>query len=1087
MNGAESGTLGADFSIVDADAIPENAESLSDEVIPDEISPSSPPPGETKRESLLRQGRALLATGQSQQALAVLMQALEIAPEDALVRWEMTHALRAAGLVRQAETLERLVLRSADAPAEAWEKKAEQMLEQGLHAATCAALRRAVARKPEAMALRLRLADLERESDPGAAVSCYHRLLLQAPTLAPAHAGLGAALLTLGRREEARSHLEYALGRDPDNALARVTRARLRLSEGHFAAAWSDWGWRWELAGRSRPEGPGEPWDGSADLHQRTILVWSEPGLGSILHLLRYVPALSALGGRIILGVPEVLLTLAETLPGVVAVLPPGADLPDGMADGMAVEFNVSLAELPQLFASSLTSIPLAPYLSPPPARRRPLEVSSTALLKVGLAWQGTTTRLSFLQTLPLLGIGGVAVFALQEADEDLHQQGHPALIADLSPTVGDMADLAARIAEMDLVIAPDGPVAHLAGALGIPVWVMTAALPDWRWAVVGEQPAWYASARIFPQTGAGWEGVVAEMAEALNQKAAIERLRREKAGRPLQMMAPQDGNASTWTFLAGWLQAGDLLVEVGAGALPYALEAAAHPVGAIHVLAIDSDPVMMRRLGESAVSWGVENAIEAITAIVGADDMIPPEPPPLAHTVFFLPADAVSTPPPVVTLESLLGARPALAGRRLVLHLGPDAAGEEVLTGLSTLPAMAVFEHRNGRLVAAGLDSAGHKLFRLPKEGPAGPLVRFDGREGPVLALAPEIVDQALKGNGMAETLAIRRPSVDKTAAEAARLTQEGLEALGAEQFDQAEVLLTYALTLDSANADANGGLGTLLHRKGREHAAALCWQRSGYVGAPPWLGTPLPPAAEDDSDAMPWEGGSLAERSLLVRAPKNVKETVLLTRFLLPLMDLGAQLFVEGPWETLRLLESIPGIEHVLPHGDPLPETDFVVALDAVPDLLPAKARIAAVLPAPLAARLLAPAERGGLRVGVAWGETVPCVAFLAFAALPSLALFNLQRGARAEELEAMGEGFFLQNTIQESDDLVGLAEIIGQLDLVIAPDGVEARLAMALGKNTWVLGEMPQGTPLSRAFLVGADGEWGRTFAGMVEALR
>ncbi|MBX9635317.1 MAG: tetratricopeptide repeat protein, partial [Magnetospirillum sp.] len=280
-------------------------------------------------DALAGRGAVLRAKGQPHEALISLLEALSHAPDHTEARLELALALRESGRVDESRTLYGLLLRAPDAPAGAWQGLALLLLSEGHDTAAEACLRRAISMAPDSVEARLKLADLlARRDDLAGAVDLYHDILAITPSCAAAHSGLGQALIGLGRLGEAEDQLERALVMDSENPLAHLGRARLNLLEGNFPAAWEDMEWRWALAGRARPQPPGESWNGSSDLSGQTILLWAEQGIGEVIHLLRYVPLVAQTGAQIVLGLPPILADLAAGLAGVKRVLVSGQPVP---------------------------------------------------------------------------------------------------------------------------------------------------------------------------------------------------------------------------------------------------------------------------------------------------------------------------------------------------------------------------------------------------------------------------------------------------------------------------------------------------------------------------------------------------------------------------------------------------------------------------------------------------------------------------------------------------------------------------------------------------------------------------------------
>ncbi|HEY0837851.1 MAG TPA: hypothetical protein VGE72_28300, partial [Azospirillum sp.] len=294
-----------------------------------------------------------------------------------------------------------------------------------------------------------------------------------------------------------------------------------RLQEG-FAAHEA----RWRARGfPTAPRGLPQPlWQGE-DIADRTILLHEEQGRGDAIQFARYAPLVAARGARVVLEVGEDLVGLMRTLPGVDTVIARGEDVPP-------VDVQCPLLSLPHAFGTTLATVPAnVPYLAADPARaagwRRRLAGDG---LKVGLVWAGNPAFAGdrdrspgLVALLPLLDVPGVRFYGLQlgPGREELADRALPAAFTDLAPHVADFMDTAAIMDNLDLVISSCTSPAHLAGALGRPVWVLLSAVPDWRWLMGRVDSPWYPTARLFRQPRPGdWAAVVAEVRAALLERA---------------------------------------------------------------------------------------------------------------------------------------------------------------------------------------------------------------------------------------------------------------------------------------------------------------------------------------------------------------------------------------------------------------------------------------------------------------------------------------------------------------------------------------------------------------------------------------
>jgi len=343
----------------------------------------------------------------------------------------------------------------------------------------------------------------------------------------------GNALRQAGRPEEALARYDQALVLHPGYVEARVNRSFLLLGRGDMERGWFEYEWRFCTPGLAphrllQPQWTGEPLEG------RTILLHAEQGFGDTLQFVRYAPLVAQRGGRVLLGAPAPLHRLLRTLPGVERVLEPDEPPPP-------FDLHCPLMSLPFAFRTRLDSVPAeVPYFFPDPAdvaawRAR---LPDDGALKVGLVWAGNPRphmpranlidrrrSLALTQLAPLAGVPGVRFYSLQkDGDAVLQAKAPPAGmdLVNLMDGVSDFADTAALVANLDLVIGVDTSVIHLAGALGVPVWVLSRFDGCWRWLQDRDDSPWYPSMRLFRQEAPGdWGPVVARVAEALRDRAA--------------------------------------------------------------------------------------------------------------------------------------------------------------------------------------------------------------------------------------------------------------------------------------------------------------------------------------------------------------------------------------------------------------------------------------------------------------------------------------------------------------------------------------------------------------------------------------
>jgi tetratricopeptide (TPR) repeat protein len=357
----------------------------------------------------------------------------------------------------------------------------------------------------------------------------HRRAHLIAPDFDKAWNNLGVALDCLGRPQEARDAYRRALVLSPFYPRARYNLSHVQLLLGDFAAGWANNRWR-RLGGNPGvvPRSfPCPAWDGE-DLAGRTILLYGEQGLGDVLQFARYGPLIAALGARVVLEVYRPLVRLLKSLDGVAEVVATGDPLPP-------FDVHLALMEAPRLFATTEETIPTAtPYIKAEAglAARWREKLGGLAGRKVGLAWAGdprphdrrahaTDGRRSIRldQLAPLFEVPGLSFVSLQKGDaaKQLHHSGARWTIVDPMDGVEDFADTAGLIANLDLVITVDTSIAHLAGALGKEVWILSRFDGCWRWLRGRDDSPWYPTARLFRQETPGdWGTVIERVARTL-------------------------------------------------------------------------------------------------------------------------------------------------------------------------------------------------------------------------------------------------------------------------------------------------------------------------------------------------------------------------------------------------------------------------------------------------------------------------------------------------------------------------------------------------------------------------------------------
>ncbi len=334
---------------------------------------------------------------------------------------------------------------------------------------------------------------------------------------------LGNILVDLGHVEEGLAAYGAALDLVPGNADIHSHRALARLLSGDLKGGFEEYEWRWKVSSfpASIRNIPRPVWDGSP-LDGQTILLHGEQGAGDTFHFARYAPMVAERGGRVLVGCQPGPRRVLQSLAGVDRVATEG--------DAVSFDCHAPLMSLPHIFGTTRETIPAdVPYLFAEEELSAAWEKRLEAFegLKVGVAWRGGPSHAQDRKRslpdevlAPLGDIPGVDVFSLQKLPSGTVFQV-PAGFTDLAPELNDFADTAAAMDRLDLIVSVDTSVAHLAGAMARPIWIMLPKVPEWRWFMEGEGSPWYPQARLFRQGEAGdWKGVVKRVADALKSMA---------------------------------------------------------------------------------------------------------------------------------------------------------------------------------------------------------------------------------------------------------------------------------------------------------------------------------------------------------------------------------------------------------------------------------------------------------------------------------------------------------------------------------------------------------------------------------------
>ena len=358
------------------------------------------------------------------------------------------------------------------------------------------------------------------------ALACYREAVRLNPNNADAISNLGMIASRRNHLDEALRHYEAALLQKPELSIARWNRALLYLLLGDFERGWAEYEWRWTQPGFGKCQFAQPRWDGSR-LDGRTILLFAEQGLGDTLQFARYAPRLQALGGKVVLECQPALLRLLAGTKGIDTLVAQGDTLPP-------FDVYAPLLSVPGIFQTTHASIPAdVPYVYAEAALveswRQILPPRGASSLRIGITWQGNPANMMDRQcSIPLSFFARLATQRLELISlqygfgvEQLKATGQRMPILDLADRLGDqsasLSNIAAILKNVDLAICCDTAVAHLAGALGVPVWLALPLVPDWRWLLHRDDSTWYPTMRLFRQTQLGeWDDVFERMTHEL-------------------------------------------------------------------------------------------------------------------------------------------------------------------------------------------------------------------------------------------------------------------------------------------------------------------------------------------------------------------------------------------------------------------------------------------------------------------------------------------------------------------------------------------------------------------------------------------
>ena len=464
-----------------------------------------------------RIGAALRRGGEIDASLSYLEKASLLAPDTVEIELELANAQQQLRRLREAVATYNRVCAIDPENLSALTNKAIALHEGGHLDDALVALKTAISLAPEdpVILLNLGTALLKKGLLPEA-LTRFQSATKFAPDYGEAWSNLAVALQAEHRYEESLLAHERALSLAPDSPDIHWNRGITLLLLGNYDEGFREWEFRRSIPALRSRDFPGEDWNGG-EIDGKIILVHAEQGAGDTIQFARFLPILADRGAHVIFSVHRGLATLAETVPGVSQVIV-GDDAPP------QYDCQVPLLSLATRLSIDVNTIPASvPYMTPPRETASPLPATN-ADRRIGLVWAGNPRHpndhnrsCTFHEIQALFSLPNIEWVNLQVGEQTEKAEVRSAALTLPEKPLTNFAETTAVIRELDLVISVDTSVAHLAGALGHPVWILLPHAPDWRWMTERSDSPWYPTARLFRQSIPGdWKAVISDVTNAL-------------------------------------------------------------------------------------------------------------------------------------------------------------------------------------------------------------------------------------------------------------------------------------------------------------------------------------------------------------------------------------------------------------------------------------------------------------------------------------------------------------------------------------------------------------------------------------------
>ena len=995
-------------------------------------------------------GNALKKEGQIEEAMRYLRKALQLAPEMPEAQFNLAKILAEKGdLAAAIDHYQRAINHKPDYE-KAYNNLGNALIDLAQIDAAIKNFHKAIEIKPNYVGALNNLGNaLRTKNRTDEAIEIFKQAIHQTPDSAESYCHLGNALKDRGEFETALGHYRQAIQIKPDFAEAHFNRSIVHLLKGDLLEGWKEYEWRlqkneWKTICSQRASLP--RWEGQSFAGKR-LFVYDEQGFGDTLQFARYLPFVKDRGGEVIFETRRELIGLFKNFPGADHVTERQSyDRPAAEA-----KFYISLLSLPGIFKTRLETIPnKIPYLFADAAKAKSWHRwLGESGFKVGVVWAGQPIHredrnrsCALNQFAPLLEIPGVRLIGLQKgpaAKQRFNQEEGKIHFANLGEELKDFTDTAGLIENLDLVISVDTAVAHLAGAMGKPVWVLLPFIPDWRWMMNREDSPWYPSMRLFRQKIKGdWNSAFQQIADEL-------RVLVETHGNRKQ--SPLTSNPAEELFKQGnrFYDRNDL---------PKAISA--------YRKTIEVKDDFFEAYFNLAKIYQDQGDLEHAQSYYQKSLQINPD---LFQACYNM----------GVVLQAQGKPAEAILAYQQALKLKPDFA--------EACNNMGAALKAQGKIDLA-IECFQKAIELQPANAPAycniAKAFHLQGKRTEAaeyyrkaLHLKPDYVEAYygmgnifLDQDNLAEMTRWYQKALEFTPQDAEAFNNLGKIFQDQEKIMEAESCFQRALRIkpDFAEAHFNRAITLLLAGNYVEG-----WQEyESRFKMDKWKNV-YPYRLEKPR----WNGASFAGKRLFVHCEQGSGDTLQFARYLQRVKALGGTVIFETTQPLINIFQNFPGVDRLVEissHQKSELEFDLYVPLLSLPEIFQTTLE---TIPAEVPYIFADPHKKEtwqnrfnkcNFKIGIVWAggsmhikdnfRSCRLNQFLPLTRIPGVQIYGLQKGPASSQVEEFSNPISLDNYGKEFEDFSDTAAMISALDLVVSVDTAVAHLAGAMGKPVWVL---------------------------------